>query len=207
MGGAENVRVRIVTSACVTVAAGADAAMPTTARARRGAGGRPHWSLPSPAPGGQVRVKMGENWRIGRCPASLVRAQLTGMRDKPRRRGRGRIAPGSLSEPCQTMLLQESCRERDLPPGKGKVTPAEIRAAQQGTRPRNPAVPAAQAAQSESPGLQAGDVGLGDANSSRRHCGIISQAVRAVAHPMEAPSCLRPAALRGRGTQYASPMA
>ena len=55
------------------------------------------------------------------------------------------------------MLLQESCRERDLPPGRGKVTLAEIRAAQQGTRPRNPAVPAAHAAQSESPGLQAGE--------------------------------------------------
>ena len=135
------------------------------------------------------------------CPGGVDRD----ARQAPSRAGR--IAPGSLSEPCQTMLLQESCRERDLPPGKGKVTPAEIRAAQQGTRPRNPAVPAAQAAQSESPGLQAGDVGLGDANSSRRHCGIISQAVRAVAHPMEAPSCLRPAALRGRGTQYASPMA
>jgi len=55
------------------------------------------------------------------------------------------------------MLLQESCRESELPPGRGKVTPAEIRAAKQGTRPRNPAVPAAQAAQSESPGLQAGE--------------------------------------------------
>jgi len=111
------------------------------------------------------------------CPhASKMAKTMTGMGDKPRRSGRGRIPPGSLSEPCQTMLLQERCRERDLAPGRGKVTPAEIRTAQQGTRPRNPAVPTAQAAQSESLGLQAGEdvnkasaTEIGGGNGSRLH--------------------------------------
>jgi len=109
-------------------------------------------------------IFLGRSASVDSLLATLrYRLDLTGMRDKPRRSGRGRIAPGSLSEPGQTMLLQEGCRERDLPPGRGKVTPAEIRAAQQGTRPRNPAVPAAQAAQSESPGLRAGE----DVNRAR----------------------------------------
>ena len=82
---------------------------------------------------------------------------LTRMRDKPRRSGRGRIAPVRAASRCQTMLLQESRRASDLPPGRREVTPREIRAAQQGTRPRNPAVKAAKAAKPESPGLQAGE--------------------------------------------------
>jgi len=64
-----------------------------------------------------------------------------------------RLAQRAVSDDAATGKLS---RKRTTP-GQGKVTPAEIRAAKRGTRPRNPAVPAAQAAQSESPGLQAGE--------------------------------------------------
>jgi len=66
-------------------------------------------------------------------------------------------APARAASRCQTNRPSGVRRGSDRPPGWGKVTPAERRAAQQGTRPRNPAVPAAQAAQSESSRLQTGE--------------------------------------------------
>ena len=82
---------------------------------------------------------------------------MTGMRDKPRRSGRGRIAPGSLSEPCQTMLLRESCRESELPPGRGKVTPAEIRAAKRRHSAQEPSRTGGASRPVGISGLQAGE--------------------------------------------------
>ena len=66
--------------------------------------------------------------------------------------GTGRAHRSHLRDDCPPALSRGRYRR-----AMREVTPREIRAAQQGTRPRNPAVPAARAAQPESPGLQAGE--------------------------------------------------